>query len=81
MDWQAAFNILFTAFMVLVSGVGGWFGNTLWRMVRELEKHIADIREHVPVNYATKVDLKDAMEKVFHKLERIEDYLKTKVDK
>lgn len=81
MDWQAAFNLLFTLFMVVVSGAGGWFGNTLWKMIQSLQSEISKAQIHLAANYSTKQELQQAMDRVFHKLERIEDIIKTKVDK
>lgn len=77
MDVQTAFNVLL--------GVGlaalGWFANELWNAVKDLRTDLADLREEIPKNYASRADFKDGMAELKDLLERIDAKLDRKADK
>lgn len=74
---QTVINILGGAAMA----VAGWFMRVLWDADKELRADLSRLREELPKTYAEKVDLIKGFDRVFEKLDRIEEKLDGKVDK
>lgn len=61
--------------------VAGWFMRMLWDADKELRADLSRLREELPKTYAEKGDLIKGFDRVFEKLDRIEEKLDQKVDK
>lgn len=73
MDWQVAFNILFTVALTM----GGWI---VGRVSKTLDRFDDDLRD-LPKTYVTKDDYRRSFDKIERALERIEAKLDDKEDK
>ena len=74
---QTVINILGGSAMA----VAGWFMRMLWEADKELRADLSRLREELPKTYAEKMDLTRGFERVFEKLDRIEEKLDGKADK
>jgi Tfp pilus assembly protein PilO len=77
MDWQAAFNLLFMAFMT----VCGWVLKSVHEAVQTLTKDLKSLEKEVPEKYARKDDLNLMLGDIKGALIRIEEKLDGKVDR
>jgi septal ring factor EnvC (AmiA/AmiB activator) len=84
MDWQAAFNLVFMAFMA----VCGWVIRSVHEAVQRLANDIKSLEREVPEKYARKddlrlmlADIKSDQNDIKNTLIRIEEKLDGKVDK
>lgn len=65
-----------------ISGaLGGWWLNTMWQAMRELERKVASIDVLVAGSYVKRDEFKQLSEVLFEKLDRIDQKLDRKVDK
>lgn len=76
MDVQTVVNLLVGVLLILL----GWFGRTLWEVVKELRSDLSDLREHIPRTYVAREDwrveirdIKDMLGKIFDKLDNKAD--------
>jgi len=83
-DYQLLFNV---AFSVILMGAG-WLMRVLFDTIRDLRSKDQDIYDKVsvlsvtlPENYVSKRDFKDLNDRIFDKLDRIENKIDTKADK
>lgn len=67
MDWQSAFNALFT----LVGGAIGWILHLMHSEVQDLKQRQEDFRSEVPNVYARRDDVRDRFNEIIRLLERI----------
>lgn len=90
-DWKAAFDIVL---VVGMSGMGLYVRSletaasqlrmgmeSLTRDHKNLQYLVSDMRESIPMTYATNPELQEAMREVRAGLQRIEDKLDKKADK
>ncbi|MCL2656150.1 MAG: hypothetical protein FWD62_01810 [Betaproteobacteria bacterium] len=59
----------------------GWFSREMWSAVKDLKSDIALLRERLPMKYALKLDLENALNRIDGKLDKIFDKLEGKADK
>lgn len=59
----------------LFTGIIGWFVKVLWDAVGSLREDIHDLEVKLSEDYVTKDQLSNTLERLFNKLDRIEDYL------
>ena len=83
-DYQVLFN---SSFAVILLGVG-WLMRVLFETIKELRDKDQDIYDKVsslavtiPENYVHKSDFRDLNERIFDKLDSIENKLDHKADK
>ena len=74
---QTVINILGGGAMA----VTGWFMRMLWEADKELRADLSRLREELPKTYAEKVELARLFERIYEKLDRIEEKLDGKMDK
>lgn len=72
---------LFNIAIGIAGTLGGWWLNTVWRAVRDLEKKVSAIDVLVAGHYVKRNELDKLSEVLFQKLDRIEGKLDRKVDK
>jgi cell division protein FtsB len=77
MDWQYLFNAAFGVICI----IGGWWLNTMWQAMRDLETKVASIDVLVAGQYVKKEELNKLADAIFHKLDRIQDAIERKADK
>lgn len=77
MDWQTAFNIS----AGMLAAVGGWFLKMIHESQKELRRDLGALQTSLPEVYARRDDLSDIINRLFTKLDRIEDKLDGKADK
>lgn len=77
MDWQYLFNSAFG----LLCMVGGWWLNTMWQAMRNLETKVASIDVLVAGQYVKKEELQYMSAEIFRKLDKIQDAIERKADK
>lgn len=84
MDAQAFFNVA----IAIICGGGGWWLNTLWSSMRELQKadrELADkvgrIEVLVAGQYVTRDEFQAEMRVLFSKLDKIADAVSKKADR
>lgn len=77
MDWQSAFNFLFTCFI----GVCGWVLKSVHEAVQKLTNDIRALEKELPATYARKDDLQIIFADIKDHLIRIETKLDLKADK
>ena len=65
----------------LVSGFFGWALKEQWSMVRELQKDLARHREEVARDYVPRVDYKTDINRLFDKIEEVNQKLNGKEDR
>lgn len=76
-DWQHAFDLLFSAFMVIV----GVVTKSLWDAIKELTRDVRSLEKMLPETYARKDDFAEKFDLIMTMLKEIRDELKKKVDK
>lgn len=59
----------------------GWFARELWSAVKLLKEDLAKLREEIANDRVHKGDFQLAIDRLFQKLDRIEDKLDKKADK
>lgn len=67
--------------IILVAGVFGWVGRTLWTATAELKDDIAKLKEDMPKTYVLKDDYRDDIKEIKEMLKGIQQDLKNKEDK
>jgi Tfp pilus assembly protein PilO len=77
MDWQAAFNLLFMAFMAAC----GWVLRSVHDAVQRLTTDVKVLEKELPATYARKDDTNLMLADIKGALIRIEDKLDGKADK
>lgn len=77
MSYQELFNIA----IAIVGALGGWWLNTMWSVMRELEKKVASIDVLVAGSYVKRDELTQLSNVLFEKLDRIDQKLDRKADK
>lgn len=77
MDVQTVVNLLVGVLLILL----GWFGRTLWEVVKELRSDLSDLREHIPRTYVAREDWRVEMRDIKDMLGKIFDKLDNKADK
>lgn len=84
MEPQTIINCAFA----VIGALGGWVLNRIWESLKDLQKADSVLTEKVGAievlvagNYVSREELKQTVNAVFTKLDRIEDKLDHKVDK
>jgi cell division protein FtsB len=77
MDVQTIVNLLVGTLLILL----GWFGRTLWEVVKELRRDLSDLREYIPRTYVAREDWRAEMRDIKDMLGKIFDKLDGKADK
>ncbi len=77
MDWQSAFNIVFSVAMVL----GGWVLRIIWDATQTLAKDMKQLENKLPEVYARRDDMVASFADLKQHLIRIEAKLDGKADK
>lgn len=84
MDSQQIFNV----FVALLGSLGGWWLNTIWQTLNDLQKVDSELTEKVSRTevlvagqYIKRDEVKDLFDAVFRKLDKIDDKLDAKADK
>ena len=77
MDVQTVVNLLVGVLLILL----GWFGRTLWEVVKELRSDLSDLREHIPRTYVAREDWRVEIRDIKDMLGKIFDRLDSKADK
>lgn len=78
---MAAPQDLFNIAVGVAGSLGGWWLNTMWTAMRELERKVASIDVLVAGSYVKREEFKELSEVLFEKLDRIDAKLDRKVDK
>jgi len=69
MDWRDAFNVA-----ILVAGtVGGWALRTIWDAVSSLRDTVSELERSLPETSARRYDMKDLMQTVVARFDRLEE--------
>ena len=83
-DYQMLFNV---SFSVVLMGAG-WLMRVLFETIKDLRDKdqkiydkVAGLAVTLPENYVSKRDFKDLNDRIFDKLDRIENKIDTKADK
>lgn len=63
------------------TGIIGWFVKVLWDAVNSLKQDVHDLEIKLTEDCVRKDDLARYLERVFNKLDRIEDYLLNQKEK
>jgi NADH:ubiquinone oxidoreductase subunit B-like Fe-S oxidoreductase len=77
MDWQAAFNLLFMAFMTAC----GWVLKSVHEAVHTLTQDLKALEKEVPEKYARKDDMHLILGEIKGALIRIEEKLEGKANR
>lgn len=84
MDNQALFNI----FIGIISAMLGWWLNTVWETVKDLQttdkelaEKVASIEVLVAGRYVTRDEFNGTLSQIFTKLDRIIDAVNSKADR
>jgi prefoldin subunit 5 len=84
MDTQSILNLV----SIVSIGAGGWFARELWGAVKELRRDLHEIEVDLPKSYVNKMDLDKRMEhieamfqRIYDKIEKVEDKLNEKADR
>jgi hypothetical protein len=77
MDWQSAFNFIFTAFV----GVCGYVLKSVHDAVQRLTEDLHKLEKEIPANYPTKSDINIVFHDIKNTLIRIESKMDGKQDK
>lgn len=72
---------LFNIAVAIAGALGGWWLNTMWSAMRELERKVASIDVLVAGSYVKREEVDKLGDVLFEKLDRIEQKLDRKVDK
>ena len=67
--------------IILVAGVFGWVGRTLWTATSELKDDIAKLKEDLPKTYVLKDDYRDDIKEIKEMLKALFNDMKNKEDK
>lgn len=63
------------------SGVLGWFSREMWSAVKELKGDLAKLREELPKEYVSKIDIEKRFDRLDRTLDLIWNELKGKANK
>jgi hypothetical protein len=66
---------------MIIAGLFGWVGRTLWTATAELKDDIAKLKEDMPKTYVLKDDYRDDIKEIKEMLKGIQQDLKNKEDK
>jgi CII-binding regulator of phage lambda lysogenization HflD len=84
MDTQTIMNFIGASAIA----VGGWFAREIWGAVKELRKDLHELEVDLPKSYVSKLDLDKRMEhietmfqRIYDKIEKVEDKLNEKADR
>lgn len=66
---------------IIIAGLFGWVGRTLWTATAELKDDIAKLKEDMPKTYVLKDDYRDDIREIKEMLKGIQQDLKNKEDK
>ena len=72
---------LYNIAMAVAGALGGWWLNTMWQLMRDLERKVASIDVLVAGSYVKRDELKQLSDVLFEKLDRIDQKLDRKADK
>ena len=78
MDVQVSFV---NTIAIIIAGLFGWVGRTLWTATAELKDDIAKLKEDMPKTYVLKDDYRDDIKEIKEMLKGIQQDLKNKEDK
>jgi hypothetical protein len=78
MDVQVSFV---NTIAIIIAGLFGWVGRTLWTATAELKDDIAKLKEDMPKTYVLKDDYRDDIREIKEMLKGIQQDLKNKEDK
>lgn len=84
MDTQTIMNFIGASAIA----VGGWFAREIWGAVKELRRDLHELEVDLPKSYVSKLDLDKRMEhietmfqRIYDKIEKVEDKLNEKADR
>lgn len=77
MEWKEVAIGLLSA----VSLVGGWFLRQLWDAVKDLQKDLANLREHIAQSYVQHDRLQEMLNPIMELLREVRSKLDSKADK
>jgi hypothetical protein len=66
---------------IIVAGLFGWVGRTLWTATNDLKDDLAKLKEDMPKTYVLKDDYRDDIKEIKEMLKEIQQDLKNKEDK
>jgi hypothetical protein len=66
---------------IIVAGLFGWVGRTLWTATNDLKDYLAKLKEDMPKTYVLKDDYRDDIKEIKEMLKEIQQDLKNKEDK
>lgn len=76
MDVQTIINVIAGAILTIL----GWFAREIWGAIKELQRDMREIEINLPNNYVKKEDfskslteIKDLCDKIFDKLDKLND--------
>ena len=78
MDVQISFV---NTIAIIVAGLFGWVGRTLWTATNDLKDDLAKLKEDMPKTYVLKDDYRDDIKEIKEMLKEIQQDLKNKEDK
>ena len=67
--------------ILMIAGIFGWVGRTLWTATAELKDDIAKLKEDMPKTYVLKDDYRDDIKEIKEMLKLLFDEVKRKEDK
>jgi hypothetical protein len=77
-EWaQTIFNVV----VPFVGAIFGWLMKSLWDANKELRADLTALRVHIPETYIPRLEFDRFSERLFDKLDKIEQLLHNKADK
>jgi hypothetical protein len=77
MEWQLVINLG----GLVVIGVASWLFRQLWEAVQRLKQDLNELEVKLPEQYIRKDEFREALNRIYAILERIENKVDGKVDK
>ena len=65
----------------LIIGLVAWLLKELWTLHKRLERDVNELGKRLPVEFASKIDVKEAESRLNEKFEHLESAIVTRVDK
>lgn len=78
MDIQVGVQMVITVLIGIVTAGVGWWVNNMWAMLRSQQEQIVQLNIKLSENYLTRVEFREALDRVFAKLDEIQRDMKAR---